>query len=59
MYEVEESVAVCRRLLYLVEMEADQIRHGIQGDLLNSYRELLELETSNIKNVIQEMQNIN
>lgn len=54
---LEEYALEYARLLRLLETDSKQVAEGIQGDLLDAYRSVLELEKSTLSRTFGKMQN--
>lgn len=58
MYEIEECIFWYHRLLDLMENDSEKIALGLQGDLLDAYRDLIERERTLLEGALQSLQNI-
>ena len=57
MYQTEECISGYQRLLRLLEEDSEQIANGLQGELLEAYRDVLVREKNVLTKAIQAMQN--
>ncbi len=57
MYELEECISRYRRILARMEDDSGKIANGLQGDLLDAYRGVIERERSILEEALQAIQN--
>lgn len=59
MLQNEECVSRYRRLLNLLENDAEEIAQGLQGELLTAYRSVLEKEKDRLTDALRDMERTN
>ena len=52
MYEIEECISRYRQLLDLMEDDSNKIEQGLQGELLDAYRGVVERERILLENAL-------
>lgn len=56
MLQIDECVSRYRRLINLMESDAEEIAQGLQGELLTAYRGVLEEEKSILTDALRDME---
>ncbi len=59
MTEMEQCLFTCRRLLALLEEDEAQISQALKGQLLDGYRDAVNMEKDSIRDIIHTLQNCN
>lgn len=52
MYEIEECLSRYRQLLDLMDDDSKKIEQGLQGELLDAYRNVVERERTLLENAL-------
>lgn len=55
MNEIEECLFHCRRLLGLMEEDRSKITAGLQGEALDAYQDVVEIEVDKLKEMTKQL----
>lgn len=59
MTEMEQCLFICRRLLALLEEDEAQISQAMMGQMLDGYRDAVNMEKDSVRSIIHMLQNCN